>query len=261
MGWEVASGRLLTWSLEAHLTHHCNLRCRDCCTLSPHLAPWSVPVEELGRDLAAAAAALRPALFKLTGGEPLLHADVLGCVEAARASGIAEQVSLTTNGFLLPRAPDALFAALDRITLSRYSSAPLPPASWERIEARCREHGVLLTVKAIDRFQRLDRAADGDEAETRTVYAGCWLRQRCHLVHRGRFYPCTRPPHVAERLRALGRPADPAEADGVDLHAPGLLPRLLAHLERDEPLATCRLCLGASGGFFPHAQVGPVGHP
>lgn len=259
MGWEVASGRLLTWSLEAHLTHHCNLRCRYCCTLSPHLAPWSVPVEELRRDLEAAATALRPALFKLTGGEPLLHPDVLGCLEAARSSGIAEQVSLTTNGFLLARAPDALLAALDRITLSRCASAPLPRSALDAIEARCREHGVLLTVKAIDRFQRLDREEEGDEAETRAVYAGCWLRQRCHLVHRGRFYPCTRPPHVEERLRSLGRPADLSGPDGVDLHAPELLSRLLARLERGAPLATCRLCLGASGGFFPHEQLGPPG--
>ena len=87
----VAAGRILTWSLEAHLVDHCNLRSAHCCTLSPEFPARLVDPAALQRDLALAAGALRPHVFKLTGGEPLLHPDLPACLRAARGSGISER--------------------------------------------------------------------------------------------------------------------------------------------------------------------------
>jgi len=88
--------------------------------------------------------------------------------------------------------------------------------------------------------------------ETVQVHAACWLKVRCHLLHEGRFYACTRPPHLA---RARGLPAL-ATDDGVDLDddSPALLRRLRLYLENDTPLASCGLCLGASGPREAHTQ-------
>ena len=254
--YEVGDGRVLTWSLETHLTDHCNLRCAQCCTLSPHLPPRAVSPEALARDLYRAAAVLRPHVFKLTGGEPLLHPEIVRCVEIARASGIASQVSMTTNGLLLPRAPDALFELLDRLTLSVYSSTPLPERTVDTVAARCARHGVLLTVKRIDRFGRMTPEPPfvSDE-RARAVYASCWLKVRCHLLHQGRFYACTRPPHLQAYLAARGYPNTLATIDGVSLDEPDLLRKLLRYLESEEPLASCRHCLGAEGGWIAHRQL------
>lgn len=246
MRYEINDGRILTWSLEAHVTDHCNLRCAECCTLSPRLPARAVPPPELARDLARAAAVLRPNLFKLTGGEPLLHPELLRCLEAARASGIARELSVTTNGILLPRMPDAFFAAVDRLTLSVYASAPLPEGAEARAAERCARHGVILTVKRYDRFQRIQ--ADAPHGRAAEVFGSCWLKVRCHLVHRGRFYACTRPPHLAD--------AGLAAQDGVELDGPDLLGRVLRCLEADAPLASCRHCLGATGPWVRHAQLG-----
>lgn len=254
--YEVSDGRVLTWSLEAHLTDHCNLRCAQCCTLSPHLPPRAVPPKALARDLERAAAVLRPHVFKLTGGEPLLHPEIVRCVEIARASGIASQVSLTTNGFLLPRAPEALFELLDRLTLSVYSSAPLPERTVEDVAARCARHGVVLTAKRIDRFGRMTPVPPFvSEERARAIHASCWLKVRCHLLHGGRFYTCTRPPHLEPYLAARGRPNALTTADGVSLDEPDLLRKLLLYLESEEPLASCRHCLGAEGGWITHRQL------
>jgi organic radical activating enzyme len=257
MRYDLHDGRILTWSLEAHVTTHCNLRCVQCCPLSPHLPTWAVEPAALGEDLRKLARVLKPNLFKLTGGEPFLHPDLPGVLDAVRGSGISEQVSITTNGFLAQSAPDAVYERLDRMTLSVYDSAPLPERSIARITERCEQHGVHLTVKHIDAFQRItpDAPLESDD-EVRAVHARCWLKVRCHLVYQGRFYTCTRPPHVATvfgrthpELSAL------AEVDGLSLDTPDLLPRLLDYLERDTPLATCRHCLGASGPWEPHAQL------
>ena len=252
MRYEVSSGRVLTWSLETHLVDHCNLRCQHCCTLSPQLPPRVVRVEDLARDLTEAAGVLQPSLFKLTGGEPLLHPAMVECLEAVRRSGICQQVSLTTNGLLLPKAPDAIFRLLDRLTVSVYASAPLPEPVLARVAERCQAHDVLLTVKRIDRFQQMDPPAPHAPRAARQVFATCWLRNRCHLLHEGRFYTCTRPPHLGAQL---GLPRL-AQGDGVDLAGPDLLRRLLAYLESDEPLDSCRHCLGASGQWRTHRQLG-----
>nr|WP_223751484.1 radical SAM protein [Myxococcus sp. XM-1-1-1] len=264
--YELHDGRILTWSLETHVVTHCNLRCVQCCPMSPHLPAWAVDPATLGADLTRLARVLKPSVFKLTGGEPFLHPDLAGVLDAARASGISEQLSVTTNGLLAQSAPDAVYERLDRMTLSVYSSAPLTDASLARITERCERHRVHLTVKRIDAFQQITPDAPlATDAEVREVHARCWLKVRCHLVQQGRFYSCTRPPHVATVL-GPAYPQMPAlgEVDGVRLDSPDLLERMLGLLERDTPLATCRYCLGASGPWMPHAQLPrarPTGAP
>jgi len=240
----------VTWSLEAHVVDHCNLRCAHCCTLSPGLQPRYTSPAALRRDLTLAARAVAPALLKLTGGEPLLHPELAACLDASRESGIADQISLTTNGHLAHRVSDAVFERLDRLTLSLYPSAPLSDARLAALEERCERHGVLLRVKWMHRFGRMD-APRPSARRARAVHAECWLRVRCHLVHEGRFYACTRPPHLAD---VRGEP-ELAQSDGVSLEAPDLLERVRALLESDEPHASCSVCLGASGAREPHSQL------
>jgi hypothetical protein len=256
MGYEVHDGRILTWSLETHLVDHCNLRCQHCCTLSPGAAEHAVPLADLARDLKRAASVLRPHVFKLTGGEPLLHPDILGCLDMVRNSGIAARVSLTTNGFLLARVPEGIWERIDRLTLSWYASAPLPERILSLAEERAFKHGVLLTVKRYDAFQRMTIDPPGNPASTtRSVFGDCWLKVRCHMLYRGRFYMCTRPPHLEPYLQSRGEGAALSSRDGVSLDDPNLLARLLGYLESKEPLASCRYCLGASGNWEPHRQL------
>jgi hypothetical protein len=247
--YEVNGGRIATWSLEAHVVDHCNLRCEHCCTLSPRLAARAVDPARLERDLRAAATLLQPHVFKLTGGEPLLHPRLVEVLEAARASGISRRVSMTTNALAARSAPDRIWRLLDRVTVSWYASAPLPDATLDHVRAACARHDVMLTVKRIDRFQVLDAPAPHDDGGA-AAYRACWLKQRCHLIRDGRFYACTRPPHLAAVLGL-----DLAEDDGVPLHDPDMSATLLRYLERDEPLASCRHCLGASGPWRPHRQL------
>lgn len=252
----VHDGRVRTWSLECHPVDHCNLRCEGCCPLSPHQAESVLSKETLAEDLARLAPVLAPAVLKLTGGEPLLHPDLVGLVEVARASGIAETIQITTNGTRLLGAPDALFDAIDRVRLSWYTSAPLSEGAIDRIRARCERAGVELSVRAYASFQALDPPElERDEEWAARAFGGCWIRWRCHTVHHGRFYTCTRPPHLEPYLSARGIDRPLAALDGVPLDAPDLRDALVRYLERDVPLASCRHCLGDEGEWRPHAQL------
>jgi hypothetical protein len=248
--YRVEGGRIQTRSLEAHVVDHCNLACAECCSLSPLLPHRLAAPASLARDLARAAAVLAPRVFKLVGGEPLLHPQIVELSWIARRSGIAPSISLTTNGLLLLRAPDELWQALDAVTVSLYPRPTLPPDTVAAIAERAARAGVAVNWKRQDQFVQMTRpSVCSDEAENRAVWEQCWLRERCHLVRDGVFYTCTRPPHFASlhagRLDFGG--------DGIRLHdGDGLRAELLAYLGRAQPLEACAHCLGGSARMAPH---------
>ena len=257
MLYERRDGRLVTRSLEVHITDHCNLRCEQCCSLSPFLPPWFEDPEQLGRDFAAARRVLAPTFLKLVGGEPLLHPRLLDCLEAARAAGVATIVSVTTNGLLLPRVPDRFWDLLDHLTLSVYPRPRLAEQQLASIRDRAARFNVTLNIKVQDQFQlvTLDRPRD-DERQTREVFDTCWLRHRCHMLRGGWFFLCTRPTHFDTYFHQGGALS---RQDGVRLHdGPALIDELQAYLERNEPLHSCRLCAGGDGPRFDHRQLTPL---
>lgn len=113
-------GREITY-LRLSITDRCNLRCRYCMPedgLLPTAHDELLRYEEL-LCIASAAVSLGIDRFKVTGGEPLVR---LGCVDFIRSlkalSGV-KQVTLTTNGLLLPSLLDELcMVGLDGVNIS-----------------------------------------------------------------------------------------------------------------------------------------------
>lgn len=250
----VEGGVIATHSLEVHVTDHCNLRCAACCVLSPLAARRFLEPRDLARDLGWAREVLRPTIFKLSGGEPLLSPHIVDLVHVAKESGIAPRVSLTTNGLLLARAPDALFEELDGITLSIYPGAGIDEAGLAAVRARAERFGVALNEKRQDEFQAMTRLApERDAGRVQATFESCWLRHRCHTLRDGMLYACSRPPGMA----TLPHAGDlVATRDGVSLAPrPSLAAEVHAYLERREPLASCTHCLGGTGTMSPFRQL------
>lgn len=247
----IENGKVVTRSLEAHIVDHCNLRCAACCSLSPHLPKWEVEPVALAEELRLAGRVLSPTWLKLVGGEPLLHTRLLECLHVAKEARLAEIVSLTTNGFLLPRQTDAFWEVLDALTVSLYPQPALPQATIDLIEAKATHFDVQLNWKKQDSFVQMDRAVECmDEEENTAVWTECWLRRRCHMLRGGAFYACTRPAHFGTLLRR------DFKGDGVRLHeGANLADDLKLYLERREPLAACAMCLG---GNAPEAAHRPL---
>ncbi len=250
----VVGGRVETRSLEVHVVDHCQLRCAQCCSLSPLLPKWCIDPADLARDLALARRALQPRFFKLVGGEPLLHPQIDECLAIARRSGIAPIVSLTTNGFLLPRTSDAFWERVQALTISIYPDPELPAETIGWIEERAARRGIPVNWKRQETFVQMDRANPrDDEAETLAIYDDCWLRRRCHLLSRGRFFTCTRPAHL-DTLHGGG-----FLADGLELHeGEGLAEELLSYLHREAPLLACARCEGGHAPEAAHRQLSPA---
>ena len=113
-------GRVIDY-LRISLTDRCNFRCIYC---MPEEGVQQLPHEEILRieeivQAVRVAAGMGIRSIRLTGGEPLVRLGVVDLVrDIANVPGI-ENISMTTNGVLLPRMADDLKAAgLSRVNIS-----------------------------------------------------------------------------------------------------------------------------------------------
>jgi len=125
-------------SLRLAVTAECNYRCVFCHiegepiggparlgSLPPRITP-----EEYG-IIAEAAWLLGVKSFKITGGEPTTRQDLPEIVSNIRKHAPGAEISMTTNGYLLPRqAPRLARAGLERVNISVHS---LDPEKYEFI--------------------------------------------------------------------------------------------------------------------------------
>jgi hypothetical protein len=256
-----ADGRVAVESVELHVVEHCNLRCAQCCNVSPYLDERAMSVAEVRATCERLREVVRPEVLKIMGGEPLLHPDVGGVLRAVRESGVAPRIRLFTNGLLLRSLDDAAFSALDELTVSSYASAPLRAELVAETEERARRHDVVLNLKPVDTFSTvLSRTARG-EAEAQAAYDACWLRHRCLVVRGGVFYKCTRAAyhaayHARVDLDARDVDAEATQrAQGLPLDAPDFAARLAEYLGSPDKIASCTHCFGSSGPLAPHVQL------
>jgi len=113
-------GRQITY-LRISVTDRCNFRCVYC--MPPQGVPY-VPHERIMRyeeiaALVAVAARLGIRKVRITGGEPLVRADLPRLVQMISAIEGIEDISLTTNGILLEKYAGVLAqAGLKRVNVS-----------------------------------------------------------------------------------------------------------------------------------------------
>jgi hypothetical protein len=257
-----SDGRLRVEAFELHVVEHCNLRCANCCNMSPLVAERTMSVAETEAMCRRMAEVLVTDVFKIMGGEPLMHPDITGVIHAIRRVGISDRVRLFTNGLLLPAMKQPFWEALDELTISNYSSAPVKPAILELSKRRAREFGFVLNIKNVSEFsQVLSPRYQSDDGRVQDTFARCWLRHRCLIVRDRRFYMCTRAAYAEDFLARSAHEPLPAgvvldrSEDGVHIDAPDLPERLEAYMNRERPLGACRYCFGGDGATEPHVQL------
>ena len=113
-------GRAITY-LRVSLTDRCNLRCVYC--MPQEGLQWQARAEQLSVDevvrVVETASQGGVTRVRLTGGEPLVHPQVVEIVRRIAAIRNIEEVSLTTNAMLLERLAQPLAdAGLTRVNIS-----------------------------------------------------------------------------------------------------------------------------------------------
>ena len=146
-------------------TSGCNLRCVWCDTPFTSWEPEGVPMTL--EEVVAAVAALEPRHVVVTGGEPLLAADVVPLCAALRHRGY--HVTIETAGSVMPAAGPP---PCDLMSISPKLGSSTPPADtpggWAaRHESARRRDEILRELAASTAYQFkfvIETAADIDEA-------------------------------------------------------------------------------------------------
>ncbi|HWL85697.1 MAG TPA: radical SAM protein [Polyangiaceae bacterium] len=253
-------GRVRLEAFELHVAEHCNLRCANCCNMSPLVSERFLSISEVQSICQSMSGSIVADVLKIMGGEPLLHPNIVDILHILRASGVGDKVRLFTNGLLLHSMKDAFWEALDELTISNYSSAPVKGAIVEMARERSRRHGFVLNTKLVSEFsQVLSPRFEVDDAAVQRTYARCWLRHRCIVVRGGHFYMCTRAAYASDFLAGVAHEAPPQpldrSGDGIAIDAPDLAARIEAYMSRKLPLGACRYCFGGDGAVEPHYQL------
>jgi cyclic pyranopterin phosphate synthase len=139
-------GRTIDY-LRVSVTDRCNFRCVYC---MPEEGAPIAPKEQILRfeeieRLLRIAAGLGMRKVRLTGGEPLVRKDIVQLVERVGSIPGIEDISLTTNGLLLPRlAADMARGGLNRVNISLDTLRP------ERFQAIARRGSLDDVLSGID---------------------------------------------------------------------------------------------------------------
>lgn len=245
-------------SIEISAADHCNLKCAGCNHASPHLPVKMSEVETIKRDLFALQGVVFADELRIAGGEPTLNPRLNEILKAARASSVARELTLITNGMQIDSVSPESWKLIDRLWLSRYPGVNL---RWniETIEAQCKKYGTKLHLTDNPAFGLTllnDRIKSA--ALVRFVYNNCALARdwSCHFVYEGHFYKCTPAAFIPRRLELAGRAASFSEADAIPLHNnANLRDRIIEYLNSPEPLESCQYCLGSMGKSIPHHQM------
>lgn len=145
-------GRAITY-LRVSLTDRCNLRCVYC--MPKDGLQWQPRADQLSAEeivqVVETAARGGVKRVRLTGGEPLVHPNIVEIVRGIASIPQIEEVSLTTNAMLLERLADPLADAglarvnisldtLDRDTFRRITRGGEIDRVWKGIAAAARAH-------------------------------------------------------------------------------------------------------------------------
>lgn len=250
--------------LEADLLNHCMLRCAHCAVASPYLKPSYYPLEQFEKDVHALAGVIHLGQFRMIGGEPLMVKNLAEYVKIARASGLTDWVSMTTNGVLLEKADPDLLTSFDLIVVSLYHGTGHDESLLHgmhklmRLEKKGDLKHVVICDTADFRFAELDTRIEDNELVQR-IWRECTQKELCSCVRSGFVYRCTAGSRKGMYLKAIGQKdcdhlMDP-ETDGCAIHQPNLEDRLRVYFERNEPHEMCYYCLGNSSIPVEHRQL------
>jgi hypothetical protein len=259
MLYRMESDKIRTLAVEFAAADHCNLRCSGCSHMSPFLEPRLPAEEELVRDMGRLATAMFADEIRILGGEPLVNPRIIPLLKAARASGIAARVALTTNGLLLHKMSDEFWANVDRVNLSLYPGARPSDEHLDQARKSAARSGTELIIDELLTFRTtMVTEPHPADAVTSMIFKTCKNAHlyHCHMVHAGWLYKCACPSVLSQFLGSMDQSGYRPELDGFDIHgAKDLRNELWNFLTDAKPLDACRYCLGYVGYEQPHHQL------
>lgn len=178
--------------LEFHITDHCNLNCKGCSHFSPLAAENYLNLDSFYKDMARLSELFSNIVrMRILGGEPLLHPLVNKFIETTRFFFPNSDISLVTNGILLPTMDSSFYEIMknNNFTLD----VTVYPPTKEKIPdlvSLAMQYGIPIQYQNVEYFCRfLNNEGTSDKVE---IHKQCWVKY-CTFLRNGKIYPCALP--------------------------------------------------------------------
>jgi MoaA/NifB/PqqE/SkfB family radical SAM enzyme len=251
--------KLKTKKLEYNIVEHCNLKCKHCDHGSPFLSEQYIETKAFENDLYTLKSVLHTKELKLVGGEPLLHPHLIDFLQISSRLGIADIISLGTNGILLHLCSHDIWQLIDRLCLSIYPNINIK-MSMQELSELSKKYNFKLEIFKMDVFRHtLLNNQNRNKEVIKKIYDICEIRKvyQCHTVRNGMYYKCPQAAFMKSFLKEFKIPNIKYESDGIIMHhGTSLLKDISNYIKVEEPLNACAFCLGTSGKWFKHKQMG-----
>jgi len=232
-------------NLDCDVTSKCQASCRSCNRMvvpyrhSVGGAPSTTP-EQVQSDLKHFGRIAHTKRWAALGGEPILHRQIIDILTVVRESNTADEIAVWSNGMALSRMSSEFWRAFDLLVVSIYPGK-VDDEGVEWIRRKCADEGVRLELKderVAPNWTQILEPEPTDEAATLLKYRTCWFRTYCRALNYGYIFQCCTSPHIPQLLQGREFGADGIAVEGLTEE------RLLAFLNRTEPLGACTVCKG-----------------
>lgn len=223
--------------LEFHITDHCNLNCKSC----THFAPLSdknyLPIGYFIKDMIRLKELFANIpRMRILGGEPLLHPQVNLFLEASRRFFPDSEISLVTNGILLPAMDNSFYTTLKTNNISL--DITLYPILKDDMPSKvllALKHRIPIEYQNVEYFCRFLNVAGNSDRNK--IHAQCWINY-CTFLREGKLYPCCIPALADLPNKAFGWNIP---SDGfIDIHTAPSASNILEFLR--QPISACAYC-------------------
>ena len=224
------------------VTTRCTLRCDKCLGHIPDLkSPRDIPLSGLLEDLQALFACIDYVYaIIISGGETFLYPDLDQVIRACAASGKAGDISVATNGTVIPDAKTlaALREADVTVKISRYDQALQPDA--EKLKQILKENGIRCTHESGTSWRAMGGLGQLQAGSVKRRFSVC-VQQLCMPYMNGKLYLCGESAVLFDE----GLLVD-CEADFIDVRAarPAGFAGQLEKLLKRRAVSACSYCLG-----------------
>jgi len=220
-------------TFEINLADHCNLSCQMCDHYSQLSEEKFVDMEVFERDLKQMGNLYehKAAAITLLGGEPLLHKNIIKCLEIVRREFPESELIILTNGVLLLKWENSLDGNLwvacknlgVHITVTVY---PLK-LDYASIQKKAQEYGVPLAMSSnihADELTKIKKISDKHTFDLQCEapkygFISCLYFNKFNVLREGHYYMCPVSACIGIFNKKFNQNLQLTEKDSMDIYS------------------------------------------
>ena len=219
-------------TFEINLADHCNLSCQMCDHYSQLSEEKFVDMKTFEKDLIQMSKLYqnKAAAISLLGGEPLLHKEIIKCLEITRREFPEAELIILTNGLLLPEWENSPNGNLWQACkdLDVHITVTLYPLKFDylALKKKAEEYGVPLAMSSNIHADELTKIVKVSDKHTFDLscnapkygFISCLYFNKFNVLREGRYYMCPVAACIGIFNEKFNQNLQLTEKDSVDIY-------------------------------------------